>query len=86
MLHFTGVKIQVKHMDHFFRIYIKALGKDTVCRVEENKQPKKPAIEVINEVFNPTEKFEKILSEYTNKIDEALNILIGLLRPDLINI
>ena len=27
LLHFSGVKIQVKHLDHLFRIYIKALGK-----------------------------------------------------------
>jgi hypothetical protein len=43
-LHAAGFKIQVKHLDHIFRIYIKSMGKDTVCRVEENKQPKKPAI------------------------------------------
>jgi hypothetical protein len=83
LLHFSAIKIQVKHVDHFFRIYIKALGKDTVCRVEENKQPKKPAIEVINEVFNPTEKLEKILLEYTNKTEEVLKYITGLLKPDL---
>src|SRR5829696_3565344 len=72
LLHFSAVKIQVKHLDHLFRIYIKALGEDTICRVEENKRPRKPAIEFINEIFNPTEKFEKMLTEYTNKIEEAL--------------
>jgi len=40
LLHFSAVKIQVKHLDRLFRIYIKALGKDTICRVEENKRPK----------------------------------------------
>ena len=39
LLHFTAIKIQVKHLDHLFRIYIKAMGKDTVRRVEENKHP-----------------------------------------------
>jgi hypothetical protein len=72
LLHFSAVKIQVKHLDHLFRIYIKALGEDTICRVEENKRPRKPAIEFINEILNPTEKFEKILSECTNRIEEAL--------------
>jgi hypothetical protein len=70
LLHFSGVKIQVKHLDHLFRIYIKALGKDTVCRVEENKQPKKCAIEFINDVFNPTEKIEKQLSGISESLDK----------------
>jgi hypothetical protein len=40
LLHFTDIKVQVKHLDHLFRIYIKAMGESTVCRIEENKQPK----------------------------------------------
>jgi hypothetical protein len=36
LLHFSAVKVQVKHLDHLFSIYIKSMGKDTVCRVEEN--------------------------------------------------
>jgi hypothetical protein len=36
------------------------MGRDTVCRVEESKCPKKPAIEFINEVFNPTERFDMV--------------------------
>jgi hypothetical protein len=51
LLHFSDVKIQVKHLDHLFRMYIKALGKDTMCRIEEAKQPKKLAVEYINDVF-----------------------------------
>jgi hypothetical protein len=77
LLHFTGIKVQVKHLDHLFRIYIKVMGKDTVCRVEENKHPKKPAIEVINDVFNPTESIERRiidqgrkLTEISEKVDE----------------
>jgi hypothetical protein len=31
------IKIQVKHLDHLFSIYIKLLGKDTVCRIEEKR-------------------------------------------------
>jgi hypothetical protein len=27
LLHFAGVKVQVKHMEHLFRVYIKKLGK-----------------------------------------------------------
>jgi hypothetical protein len=55
-LHVTRL-LQIRHLDHLFRIYIKAMGEDTVCRVEENKHFKnKPAIDIINEVFNPYEK------------------------------
>jgi hypothetical protein len=34
------------------------MGKDIVCRIEENKHPKKPAIEFINDVFSPPERFD----------------------------
>jgi hypothetical protein len=41
------------------------MGKDTVCRVEENKHPKKrPVIEFISDVFNPPERFD----DMTDKI------------------
>jgi hypothetical protein len=60
LFHFTAIKIQVRHIDHLFRIYIKSMGKDTICRVEESKCPKKPAIEFINEVFNLTERFDMV--------------------------
>lgn len=33
--HFTGLKVQVKHMDYLFSLYFKSMGKDTVYRVEE---------------------------------------------------
>jgi len=61
-LHYTGIKVQVKHLDHLFRIYVKSMGKDTVCRVEEGKHPDKTAIEAINDIFNPYERIEKELA------------------------
>jgi hypothetical protein len=70
LLHFSDVKVQVKHLDHLFRIYIKSLDKDTVCRVEENKQPKKRAVEFINDVFNPMEKIERQLSGISDRLDK----------------
>lgn len=78
LFHFTAIKIQVRHLDHLFRIYIKAMGKDTICRVEENKHPKKRAVEFINNVFNFPEKLESYLKEYDKKLDE----IIGLLKDD----
>jgi hypothetical protein len=55
-LHFSAIKVQVKHLDHLFSVYIKSMGKDTICRVEERKHfVDKPAIDAINDVFNPAE-------------------------------
>jgi hypothetical protein len=75
ILHYTAIKIQVRHLDRLFRTYIKAMGKDTVCRIEENKHPKVTAIEFINDVFNPLEKLERYLKEYNKKIDQILEML-----------
>jgi hypothetical protein len=48
----TGLKIQVKHIDRLFRVYIKSMGKDTACRVEESCYSAKTAVEVIDGIFN----------------------------------
>lgn len=70
----TGLNIQVKHIDHLFRVYIKSLGKDTVCRVEEScNSVSKPAVDTINNIFNPHEKFEKQFLEYSRKLTEIHN-------------
>ena len=68
--HYTGLKIQVKHMNHLFSIYIKSMGKDTVYRIEERKHPHKPALDFINDVFNPIEKFEKLVSEFRKELKQ----------------
>jgi len=70
-LHVTRLNFQIRHLDHLFRIYIKAMGEDTVCRVEENKRFKnKPAIDVINDIFNPYEKIKKSLDRIENILDD----------------
>jgi hypothetical protein len=74
-LHYTGIKIQVKHLDHLFRIYVKSMGRDTVCRVEEEKHPDKTAIETINEIFNPYKRVEKQLAEQDKILHEILDKL-----------
>ncbi|MFY9794138.1 MAG: hypothetical protein WB988_03645 [Candidatus Nitrosopolaris sp.] len=51
--HYTGLKIQLKHMDHLICIYVKSMGKNTVYRVEERKHPHKRPLDFINQVFNP---------------------------------
>ncbi len=75
LLHFSAIKIQVKYLDHLFRIYIKSMGKETVCRVEESLHPKKSAIETINDIFNPTEKVERQIAVLNTKISAIHDIV-----------
>ena len=72
---FTGLKIQVRHLDHLFRVYIKSLGEKTVCRVEKSLVSKCSAIEAINNIFNPYEKLEKRLCEMDRKLDSMLPVM-----------
>lgn len=67
--HWTGLKIQVKHMNHLFSLYIKPMGRDTVYRVEERKHPNQSALDFINDVFNPSQDYTK----YT--LDPEINLL-----------
>jgi hypothetical protein len=70
LLHLSCVKVQVKHMDHLFRIYIKRINNETFCRVEETKNLKMPVIEAINHILNPYDRVERQLSE----IQRLLNL------------
>lgn len=74
-LQFTGFKIQYKHLDRVFRVYIKSMGKNTVCRVEESKNPKKPVVEAINEILNPDEVTKELLRSYKRELSEIKCIL-----------
>jgi len=76
----TGIKMQIKHLDHLFRIYIKSMEKDTVCRVEEstsNNKPNNSILDTINKIFNPTERLEKICSDIIKKQDLLLSKVGG---------
>jgi hypothetical protein len=68
-LHYTGIKVQVKHVDHLFRIYIKSIGKDTVCRVEESVSCPKgsSAVEAINSALNPHEHIENLIGDMIDR-------------------
>jgi hypothetical protein len=57
-------------MNHLFSNYIRSMGKDTVYRIEERKHPHKPALDFINDVFNPIERFEKIVSEFRKELKQ----------------
>jgi len=74
-LQVAGLKIQVKHLDHLFRIYIKSAGNDTVCRVEESvSSTKVSAIETINNIFNPYERIENQIKNLDKKLDKICSI------------
>ena len=78
-LQFTALKVQIQHLDHLFRIYIKSMGKDTVCRVEESLNPKqnKPpasAIQTITDIFNPFNRIENQIAEISRKVDRICSV------------
>jgi hypothetical protein len=75
---YIGLRIQVKHIDHLFSLYIKKMGKDTVYRVEERKYPHKPALDFINDIFNPMEKVEKQIAALNTKISAVYDIIFKL--------
>ena len=77
-LQVTALKIQVSHFDHLFRLYIKSLSKDTVCRVEESAKPNRPCIDAINEIFNPNERTNELLIEVIQKISQMEKTLAKL--------
>ena len=70
ILHISCIKVQVKHMDHLFRVYIKKINNDAFCRVEETKNLKMPVLEAINRILNPFDKIERQLYE----IQHLLNL------------
>jgi hypothetical protein len=74
ILHFSAIKVQVKHLDHLFSIYIKSMGIDTVCRVEERKHfAAKSTIETINDIFNPADRFAAQLNEIKDMLATLVN-------------
>jgi hypothetical protein len=78
LLHFSAIKVQVKYLDHIFRIYIKAMGKETVSRVEESLYPNKPALEFINNIFNPMEKVERQIADFRDEMNRKISTIYDL--------
>jgi hypothetical protein len=56
-------------------LYIKKMGMDTVYRVEERKHPHKPALDFINDIFNPMEKVETQIAALNTKISAVYDIV-----------
>jgi hypothetical protein len=79
---YTAVKIQVKHFGHLLRVYIKSMGKDTVCRVEESLNPKaksssSSAIEAVTNIFNPFGAIENKIFEIGKKVDVLYDSMVS---------
>jgi hypothetical protein len=87
-LQYTGLKVQVKHFDHLFRVYIKSIGKDTACRVEQSLTPKKSAVQALNEILNKNTQHQQPSSsssiscqdDNARKITEIYDIVKSLLN------
>jgi hypothetical protein len=75
-LQVTGLKMQVNHFDRLFRIYIKSMQRNTICRVEEScNHINKPAIDVISDIFNPCDKNARRLIDQEKKLVEIVDRL-----------
>jgi len=54
------------------------MGKETVSRVEESLHPNKPALEFINNIFNPMEKVERQIAEFRDEMNRKISIIYDL--------
>ena len=75
-LQLTGLKIQLRHAFHLFRVYIKSKGKDTVCRLEKSvviSGNNRSVVETINNIFNPTERLERQILDIDRKVTQILD-------------
>ena len=73
--HMTALKVRIKHLDHLLGLYVKAMGHNTVLRVEETKRPNLMVADFITDIFNPTEKFRLEQLELRQRIDEIYDIV-----------
>jgi hypothetical protein len=75
-LQVTAIRVQVKHVDRLFRTYIKSMGQDTVCRVEESfRYSEAPsAIQTISNIF-AIEKVDKQIEKMDRKLDLVLSFI-----------
>jgi hypothetical protein len=60
------------------------MGKHTVCRLEEREHPtaEKPTIEFVNDIFNPSDRFERKFAEQDSKLNEINDTLRRLANDD----
>jgi hypothetical protein len=75
-LQFTGLKIQLKHLDNFFRVYIKSMDKDTVCRIEQSSTPRKPVPELIYQLTNQNTSPNPELQAKVDCLEGVMSLLL----------
>jgi|SRR5918996_533472 hypothetical protein len=68
LFHMTALKIRIKHLDHLLGLYVKAMGLDTVLRVEETKCPNMRVVDFIIGIFNPMDSVQKELQDLGSDI------------------
>jgi len=56
------------------------MGKDTLCRVEESCNLKRPVIQAINQIFNPNEMVEMQIAEQRGRLSQIESIVTELLK------
>jgi hypothetical protein len=73
--HMTALKVRIKHLDHLLGIYVKAMGQNTILRVEETKHQKMNVADFITDVFNPMDSIQKELQDLGGRIKEIQDII-----------
>jgi hypothetical protein len=73
--HMTALNIKIKHLDHLLGIYVKAMGQNTVLRVEETKHQKMNVADFITNVFNPMDGIQKELQDLGGRIKEIQDMI-----------
>jgi hypothetical protein len=80
-LHMNALKIRIKHLDHLLGIYVKAVGQDTVFRVEETKHPRVRITDFITGIFNPMDSVQKELQGLAGDIRDIRDMIKNLSSP-----
>jgi hypothetical protein len=70
--HMTALKIRIKHLDHVLGLYVKAMGQDTVLRVEETKHPRVRLTDFIADIFNPIDSVRKEIQDLRHEIHDII--------------
>src|ERR671918_1264294 len=70
--HMSALKIRIKHLDHVLGLYVKAMGQDTVLRVEETKHPRVRLTDFITDIFNPIDSVRKEIQDLRHEIHDIV--------------
>jgi hypothetical protein len=79
--HMTSLKVRIKHLDHLLGIYVKAVGQETILRIEETKHPNMRVADFITDIFNPMERVQSEQLELKRTVNEIYDIITKSLAP-----